>query len=99
MFLRSLIGSFILVSLLNLFLRKKVLKGLLLKIVLTLCAFLIGSSYQHTSSMSVILILASLRSHFIAFTGNAASCFISVNLSSSTAYNTLPSFTRQAAES
>ena len=92
-------GELFFLSFLYLCRRKKVLIGLLLKVVLTLSSFLVGSSYQCTSSILLISMPTSLRQYCIAFKGNLLSCLIPVNLSSSAAAITLLPITIDAAES
>src|SRR5210317_956438 len=92
-------GELFFLSFLYLCRRKKVLIGLLLKIVLTLSSFVSGFSYQCTSSISVMFVTVERNSHFITFMGKLLSCFIPVNLSSSAAAATTPLIVRQAAES
>src|SRR6056300_878687 len=92
-------GELFFLSLLYLCRRKKVLIGLLLKIVLTLSSFVSGFSYQCTSCMSDILVDVERNSHFIVLIGKLLSCLIPVNLSSSAAAITILPFVRQAAES
>src|SRR5210317_1573690 len=99
MLLSKASGELFFLSLLYLRRRKKVLNGLLLKIVLTLSSLVSGFSYQCTSSIKLISVTVERNNHFIAFIGKLLSCFIPVNLSSSTAPNTKLPFEIQAAES